>query len=161
MTKLDFSILDTNNPETIVFVDESQYGESPIFPTLKIKFPNLDKEYSAIIKPEKVNVLFTNSIGYNYTRTEFPDGLYELSYKIEKHSCPVVKCYLRTEKVFKQLKEFVALTNKDDSFYEKLGEISLILYASKLEVELNPKQAIEGLKTVKLLLENYVSAMPK
>lgn len=156
MTKLDFSILETNNTETIVFVDESEYGENPIFPTLKIKFPNLEKDYFVIIKPEKVNVLFTNTVGYNNSKTEFPDGIYEFSYKIEKYNCLVVKRYLRTEKVFKQIKEFVNLTNKDESFYEKLAEIYLILLSSKLEADKNPNQAVEGLKTVIKLLDDYV-----
>ena len=150
MKKLDFSILETNNPKTLVFVDESRYTDdtAPVFPTLQIKFPDIERTYKCLIKPEELNVIYTNTISFSTTCVDFPDGVYELKYSCEPHSVNYVcKRYMKVSGAYKKLKDIIAtLTNKDDKYLAELSKIQLLLLSAQLEVENNVQQANEYLK---------------
>lgn len=146
MKKLDFNILQTGNPQTLVFVDESNYAEnSVIFPTLQIKFPNIDRVYKVLIRTEKVNAIYTNMVGFSTAVSDFPDGLYELRYSIEPHSTSYVcKKYMKVDSAYKKLSDIICkITNKDDKYFNKLGEINLLLLSSQLEANCNCSLANE------------------
>ena len=153
--KLDFNILETYNSKTMVFVDESVYSDSsPIFPTLQIKFPDMEKIYKSLIRIEKVNSIYTTSLGFSTTISDFPDGVYELKYSIEPHNVSYVcKKYMKVDQAYNKLKTILCnITNKDEKYFNKLGEIHLLLLASQLEVNCNTAQASEYLKMANKLI---------
>lgn len=154
--KLNFSIIETNNPQTLLFVDESKYTEdtAPVFPTLQVKFPNIERVYKCLIRPEKLNSIYTNTLGFSLCSMDYPDGVYTLKYSCEPHNTNyIIKKYMKVSGAYKKLKEIVAsLTNKDDKYLQELSKINLLLLASQLEVESNEEQANEYLKLANKLI---------
>jgi len=154
--KLDFNILETHNPKTIVFVDESIYGDtSPIFPTLQIRMPNLEKVYKALIRTEKVNALYTTTIGFSEAISDFPDGIYEFKYSISPHNISYVcKKVIKVDQAYSDLKKINSNINcKDDVYFSKLAEIHLLLLSSQIEVENNSDEASKKLELAKKLIK--------
>lgn len=153
--KLDFNILETNNPKTLVFVDESIYNDlSPIFPTLQVRFPDMEKVYKTLIRTEKVNSIYTTSIGFSTAISNFPDGVYDLKYSIEPHNINYVcKKYMKVDNAYTSLKEIACnINNKDEKYFSKLGEIHLLLLSAQLEVNCDSCQANEYLKLANKLI---------
>lgn len=154
--KLDFNILDTHNSKTFVFVDESIYGDtSPIFPTLQIRFPNLQKIYKQLIRTEKVNTIYSTSIGWADAIIDFPDGLYEFKYSISPHNTLFVcKKYMKVDVAYNELKKINCSINcKDDKYFSKLAEIHLLLLSSQLEATCDSDEAIKKLELAKKLIK--------
>jgi len=154
MKRLDFSILPTSNSKTLVFVDESKYTDSPVFPTLQVKFPDIERTYKVLISPEKLNVLYTTTLGFSTCNTDFPDGVYEMKYSYEPHNTNYVcKKYMKVDVAYNDLKSIISeITNKDDKYFSKLNEINLLLLSAQLEVEFDTNQAIEYLKLANKLI---------
>ncbi len=155
MKKLNFGIIETHNPQTIVFVDESKYTDSPVFPSLQIKFPDIERVYKCLITPEKVNAIYTTTVGFSSVCSDFPDGVYELRYSYEPHNTNYVcKKYMKVSKAYKTLKEILSeVSVKDEKYLEQITKIDLLLTASQLEVESNTQQSIEDLKLANKLLK--------
>lgn len=153
--KLDFNILETQNPKTLVFVDESDYSDiSPIFPMLQVRFPDMEKSYKALIRTEKVNSIYTTTLGFSSAVSNFPDGVYDLKYSIEPHNISYVcKKYMKVDNAYSTLKDIVCgITDKDDKYFSKLGEIHLLLLSAQLEVNCDSCQANEYLKTANKMI---------
>ena len=153
--KIDFNILETGNPKTLVFVDESLYSDlSPIFPTLQVKFPDMEKAYKQLIRTEKVNSIYTTTLGFSSVISDFPDGVYDLKYSIEPHNINYIcKKYMKIDQALSKLKDVVCgLTNKDEKYFNKLGEINLLLLSAQLEVNCDSCQANEYLKLANKLI---------
>jgi hypothetical protein len=154
--KLDFNILETHNSKTLVFVDESIYGDTtPIFPTLQIRMPGLEKVYKQLIRTEKVNVLYSTSIGWADVVTDFPDGVYEFKYSIHPNNILFVcKKFIKLDTAYNDLKKINCNINcKDDKYFSKLAEIQLLLLSCQLEVECNSEEAIKKLDLAKKLIK--------
>lgn len=153
--KIDFCILETYNPNTIVFVDESNYGDtSPIFPTLQVRFPNLEKVYKVLIKPDKVNTFYSTHLGWSSAITEFPDGIYEFKYSIEPHNT-LFKCkkVMKVDRAYSDLKKINnMLSCKDEKYFSKLAEIHLLLVSAQLDVDTNAIEANNKLELAKKLI---------
>lgn len=153
--KIDFNVLQTNSTKTIVFVDESNYAEFPVFPTLQVKFPDVDKVYKCLISPEKLNIITMEKL--NAGIGSFPDGIYELKYSIEPHKCnfKFIK-YMKVDKILERLK--LLYINKVD--LKLLNEIYFLITSSQLSVDTNSDASLEFLKTalhlIKKLECNYV-----
>ena len=154
--KIDFNVLETQNPKTLVFVDESDYGDSsPIFPTLQVRFPDMQRVYKVMIRKEKVNTIYTTTLGFSTAVSDFPDGVYELKYSIEPHNTLYVcKKIIKVDVAYTELKKIsCSITCKDDKYFSKLGEIHLLLLSSQLEVECNTDEANKKLQLAKKLIK--------
>lgn len=101
-TALNFEILDINNTKTIVFLDASSYMEAPVSPILQVIPPGANRYYVAQIQPSQINALDSLSLGMSdFLGTscpmDFPDGVYQFSYKIQPYNFYCVSKYvLRT-----------------------------------------------------------------
>jgi len=86
---LDFEILETGNPKTLVFVDSSQYMESPDRPLLEVFLPGFHKYLLTNVVSSQVNTFNSSTLGLNKTLNinflqDLPDGVWSFRYKI----CP-------------------------------------------------------------------------
>lgn len=150
---LDFSILETYNPEVINFVDESEYFQLPKLPLVEITFNG--KLYQAIIKPNFFNSLHTTTIGYSQTICEFPDGIYEIKYSVAPNNVVfVIKYIYKQDQIYKKIQDVWNKSEKFDKVLDKLSEIELLLKAAKFEVVSNPVQAVELYKQADIFLSN-------
>lgn len=100
---LNFDIIPTGNPKTLVFADASDYYKSPELPILQIVPPGFTKHFTINIEFGKINILSSATIGLTdilkcEPNADLLDGIYELNYKI----CPyeffsLTKHYLKTD----------------------------------------------------------------
>lgn len=93
---LDFEILDTGNPKTLVFVDSSEYYQEPERPLLEVTLPGYSKYFLLNVVARKVNTFNSNTIGLTETLNShnlvaLPDGVWTLKFKV----CPYDKVYIQ------------------------------------------------------------------
>jgi hypothetical protein len=152
--ELDFEILETGNPKTLVFVDSSEYMEEPERPLLEVVLPGHTKYLLVNVQARKVNTFNSSTIGINEVLSEeclveLPDGVYELKYKI----CPykhvfICKKHMRVT----QLNQKIALLHskidladchiKDDVELQKeLFRIYSLIEGAKAVVNYNSVKA--------------------
>lgn len=168
---LDFSILETNSPQTLVFLDTSEYFENPEQPLLEITLPGQNKYFLVNIAARKVNTFNSNTIGLtevleNCNLIDLPDGVYKFKYKI----CPYqyvnrIKYHLRTTVFQKSLNILLdSLEDSDCSARQEkklkatLIETFLLIESAKASAELGHVDKAsdkyqQALKTVNTLLD--------
>lgn len=144
---LNFFILDTNDPKSMVFVDASEYIENPEKPILEIVLPGMNKYLLVNISPRKVNTFTSNT--FNLTPTilnecetiDLPDGIYRFKYKI----CPYkyinrVKYYLRITSLSNKLNHILDKLDCEIELSEKLKQeiidILILIESAKASAEL-------------------------
>ena len=93
---LDFEILPVPNAKTLVFLDSSDYMETPERPLLELTLPGYNRYFLANIVAQQINTLNSNTIGLTETLSNtnlaaLPDGVWTLKYKI----CPYDKVYVQ------------------------------------------------------------------
>ena len=113
---IDFDIIRTGNPKTLVFVDSSNYIEEPDRPLLEIIFPGYNKFLLANVVARQVNTFNSNTLGFTDLLNvdclvELPDGVYRLKYKV----CPYTVNY-KVKHIFRS----VLLEEKLKFIYDKL-----------------------------------------
>jgi len=157
MTTLDFILIKDLNPNRILFLDTSDYSSTPISPTLHVKFPDFNKEYSTPIQFGQVNIINTARLKFSESITEFPDGPYHLTFEVNNKQCRESKCVFITTKAYSQLSEMLTeidYTNKD--LLEIINKINLYLQGAESVVNSNETQAIELYKQATNLLKCHV-----
>lgn len=131
---LDFEIIPTGNPKTLVFLDSSDYFREPERPLLEITLPGYSKYFLVNITARRLNTFNSNTIGLtdllnNDQLVTLPDGIYTYKYKI----CPYdetykVKKVFRTTLIEQELNDlFLQIENPENiTFDEKLFEYRLV-----------------------------------
>jgi len=151
---LDFEILDTGNPKTLVFVDASEYMEEPERPLLEVTMPGYDKYSLVNVNAKHVNTFNSSTLKINMVLNQnclvdLPDGVWHFNYKI----CPyqyvhVSKYYLRTA-LLKQkmayLQDRIDLADcevkEDSDLKSQILNVYVLLEGAKDVVNKNPKKA--------------------
>lgn len=92
---LDFEILETGNPKTLVFVDSSEYIKAPDRPLLEVFLPGFNKYLLTNVVASQVNTFNSSTLGLNKVLNinfiqELPDGVWSFRYKI----CPYDLIYI-------------------------------------------------------------------
>jgi hypothetical protein len=87
--RLDFEILETGNPKTLVFLDSSEYVGNPDRPLLEVYLPGFNKYLLTNVVANQVNTFNSNTLGLNNALDinflqDLPDGVWSFRYKI----CP-------------------------------------------------------------------------
>lgn len=151
---LDFEIIPTGNPKTLVFLDSSDYFREPEKPLLEITLPGYSKYFLVNIIARKLNTFNSNTIGLtellnNDCLVDLPDGIYTHKYKI----CPYdetykIKKFFRTTLLEKQLDNLYDqienpenLTPDERTFEYKLVEIHSGIIGAQGVVEKDEKKA--------------------
>jgi hypothetical protein len=141
---LNFDILDTGNPRTLIFLDSSEYFEEPDRPLLEVTLPGYTKYFLLNVAARKVNTFNSNTIGLTETLNShnlvnLPDGLWTLKFKV----CPYDKVYvqkyhLRTvtlENNIQKIFDFVELSDcdieKDEKYQSAIIDIFILLESAK------------------------------
>jgi hypothetical protein len=120
--EIDFEIINTGNPKTIVFMDSSSYFEAPDRPLLQITPPGFSKFFTVNIAYGKLNTLNSNIIGLSHVLdtsalVDLPDGVWTFVYRI----CPydkifITKFHLRTVHLKKKLNQLFDLAGTECDF---------------------------------------------
>lgn len=149
---LDFEILETGNPKTLVFVDSSQYIESPDRPLLEVFLPAFNKYLLVNVIPGQVNTFNSSTLGLNSALQinflqDLPDGVWSFRYKI----CPydfifIDKKHIRVTQLICKLSEVYNTISIDgcecptqiDVFIQKqLTRIHILIEGAKAVVNLD------------------------
>lgn len=151
---LEFDIIPTGNPKTLVFADASLYIAEPERPLLEVLLPGYNKYFLVNIEAKVVNTLNSSTLGYNKAlfsdgMLDLPDGVWHFTYKI----CPydyarVNKSILRTTLLEIKLAElydkidYEDLSSDEKKDYEhNFTRIHILLEAGKLTANHSPKKA--------------------
>lgn len=92
---LSFEILEGGNPQTVLFMDTSQYYKIPESPIVEITPPGYTNPFLTNIDFGKINVLNSSTIGISDILetgclVDLPDGVWKFKYKI----CPYDQVYV-------------------------------------------------------------------
>lgn len=159
--KIDFSILDDNNPDTLIILDKSTYLDTPEKPLLDITLPGYTGFIEVPYKPSTISLYNSDSL----TLTEpcedgslsaLPDGVYQITMKI----CPydefyATKCYLKTSSFNAAYEELlITFTDSTETCYdhkllrEEIIDIDILIQSAKAEANLsNIEKASEKYRT--------------
>ena len=102
--KIDFSVLDDNNPETLIILDKSTYLDVPEKPLLDIILPGYTGYVEVPYTPSTISLYDSDSLSLTEpcedgSTSGLPDGVYQIKMKI----CPyddffTDKCFLKSSK---------------------------------------------------------------
>jgi len=162
---IDFEIIPTGNPKTLVFLDSSDYFREPEKPLLEIILPGYSKYFLVNITARKLNTFNSNTIGLTELLNDdclvdLPDGIYTFKYKI----CPYDEAYkikrvFRTTLIEKQLDELYDLIDNpenitaDERILEyKLVEIHAGITGAQAVVEKDERKANSYYKIAQKLI---------
>lgn len=151
---LDFEIIPTGNPKTLVFIDSSDYFTEPEKPLLEVTLPGYSKYFLVNIVARKVNTFNSNTVGLTDLLNDddivdLPDGIYSFRYKI----CPYDKAFVdkkhfRTTLIDQKLASLydqidtTDCSTKEDRIHEyNLVEVHALIEGAKAIVNKNEKKA--------------------
>lgn len=143
--KLDFEILPTSNPKTLLFMDASEYMDQPDRPLLEVTFPGHTKYFLVNVAASKINTFNSNTLGYSERfdtncLVELPDGVYTLKFKV----CPydqvfLQKYHLRTVQLRRDLRKLLTNLNCDisESMSRDIVDLMLLIETAEANAEEN------------------------
>lgn len=146
---LDFEILETNNPKTIVFMDSSNYFTNPTTPVLQLQRPGHNDLITVNVDFGKVNTFNSHTLGItDILRGDdtvvLEDGVWKAIYRI----CPynelyVTKHFVRFEylneclfKIYENL-DTECCEDKYNSVKKQLMDIYILMESAKGNAYLN------------------------
>lgn len=137
---LDFEIIESRNAKKIIFLDASDYFEQPESPLLQILLPGHRKYFLVNIEAGRINTFNSHTVGFTSILSlddlvEFPDGVYEFTYKV----CPyktvnVTKYILRTTKFDETLSKVyskIDCSDEKDCIKKELLDIHILIESAK------------------------------
>jgi hypothetical protein len=167
-THLDFEILETGNPKTLVFVDSSQYIQPPDRPLLEVFLPGFNKYLLTNVVANEVNTFNASTLGLGTTlNTNFlqdlPDGVWSFRFKI----CPYEfvftdKKHMRVTYLMSKLSRLYAEISIDgcecpdrtDVYIQKqLTRIHILIEASKSIVNIDSVKAFRYYQLANKLID--------
>lgn len=168
---IDFYILESNDPKTIVLLDRSTYLDAPEQPTLKITLPGFTGSVNIPYTPNGINVLNSDSLNLtepcDYDATApLPDGVYQITMQI----CPFEqlfnkKCYLKVTQFYaeygKILLNFDVTNNTydQDKLKAEIIDMDILIQSARAEVTNNSIE--RGVKKYQAALKKLASIKRK
>jgi hypothetical protein len=172
---LDFSILETGNAKTLVFIDESSYKDpQPERPLLEITMPGYTKYFLANIDAKQVNTLNSSTIGWNQVLVEsglvdLPDGIWKFKYKI----CPYpyvykVKNVIRVTQLLKKIETVLneidlseSSSKEEDDFQVTLSRVYILIAGAKAAVNKDSNKAYGYYQLADKLVQKLINKFCK
>lgn len=171
---LDFEILETGNPKTLVFVDASQYMEEPERPLLEVVMPGYNKYTIVNVTAKRVNTFNSSTLKINQVLDQdclinLPDGVWELKYKI----CPYTKVYVvKRHMRISLLKEKLAhledqidladcQVKDDENIKADLVNVYMLIEGAKNVVNRNPTKASKYYQLADKLVSKLIDKLCK
>lgn len=167
---LDFEIIETGNPETLVFVDSSQYMEEPDGPLLEITMPGYDKYFLVPYVSRNVNVFNSGTLGlnqvlFNNEYLPLPDGIWFIKQKI----CPYkyifrTKKYMRVTQLLNKLGQLYAeiditdcAEKNNNQLQIELTRVHALIEGARLVVNIDDKKAYNNYRLADRLVNSLLS----
>ena len=161
--KIDFAILENNNPKTIVLLDQSHYLDVPEKPMLFVTLPGYTGHVEIPYVPNTIITLDSDSLKLteecDYEElAELPDGVYQIRMGV----CPydelyIKKCYLKTTKL--DCKFHNLLLSYDDC--ECMDEKTLKSQIVDADILIQSAKAEIGMCNVEKATSKYKIALSK
>lgn len=169
---LDFEIVPTGNPKTLVFVDASQYMGVPERPLLEITLPGYSRYFLVNVTASAVNTFNSNTIGLTSllngdSLVNLPDGIYSFRYKICPYTLAFInKNFFRTTLLEDRL---AVLYDRLDgcsscspkSVLSDLAEVVALIEGAKIMVNKNEKKANDFYKLASRLIDGVMCDIDK
>lgn len=145
--RIDFSVLDDNNPDTIIILDKSTYLDTPQKPLIDITLPGFTGYIEVPYNYGKLSLYNSDSLSITTPTDDgslapLPDGVYQITMKIcpyDNSNFNTSRCYLKTSQ-FNAAYEAVLLSypwsnscydSKDIS--QQMVDTDLLLQSAKAE----------------------------
>lgn len=151
---LDFEIIPTGNPKTLVFIDSSSYFSEPEKPLLEVTLPGYSKYFLLNVVARKVNTFNSNTIGLTSLLNDgelidLPDGIYSFRYKICPYDLAYIdKKFFRTTLIEFKLADLYDKIEKEDCtvredivLQQQLAEVVVLIEGAKALANKNEKKA--------------------
>lgn len=153
---LDFEILETGNPKTLVFVDSSQYIGPPDRPLLEVFLPGFNNYLLTNVASGVVNTFNSSTLGLNETLKinflqDLPDGVWQFRYKIcpynyvfvDKKHMRVTQLTIKLRDVYNKLslEACDCPTQQDVYLQNRLNQINVLIEGAKSVVNLDSTKA--------------------
>ena len=144
---LDFSILESSDKH-ILFIDDSCYDEvAPDNPIVKVWFPSISANYSALIRPGEINKLSTKNLGYSGEVASMPDGIYTLEYQVN-YAPSVTKKHVKFSRAKELLNKYLIENELNQDVINKMYKIDIMMQAAEAIVNTDKDAALDYYNTV-------------
>lgn len=167
---LDFEIIPTGNPKTLVFIDSSNYFSEPEKPLLEVTLPGYSKYFLLNVVARKVNTFNSNTIGLTSllngdVLVDLPDGIYSFRYKI----CPYDKAFIdkkffrttliefKLADLYDQLEKEDCTRKEDKELQQQLAEIVVLIEGAKALANKNEKKATKFYQLADSLISSLLN----
>jgi hypothetical protein len=171
---IDFEVIPTGNPKTLVFIDSSEYYKEPERPLLEITLPGYNKYFLVNVIASKVNTFNSNTIGLTEALNggklvDLPDGAYRLRFKV----CPYEflfkdKIFFRTtlieqklSSLYDQIEATDCSKKNDEAILSDLVEIHALIEGAKAVACRNEKKANDFYKLATALIDRILNKLCK
>lgn len=153
---LDFEVIGSNNPKSLLVVDKSEWGILADRPAaIYIKTPGVEKEVSYYLGKNQVNVFNSITLGINcgdpkFTYLNLPDGIYDITIKGSPSTYSFSRKYLKSDMIRLNLDKIWARTNllceePDEDVMEKIKMVEFFLTAAESNTRLGNFGAVDEL----------------
>lgn len=145
--KIDFSVLDDNNPDTLIILDKSNYLDTPEKPLLDITLPGYTGYIEVPYKPSQISLYNSDSLNLTIPQdgdclAALPDGVYQLTMKI----CPydeffTTRYHLKSSQFNIAYQEILLLYDDNTSCYSQqdlqaaIIELDILIQSAKAETD--------------------------
>ncbi len=171
---IDFEIVPTGNPKTLVFIDSSNYISEPDRPLLEVLMPGYDKFLVANVVARQVNTFNSNTIGFTDLLNsdillDLPDGVYTLKYQV----CPYttnfkIKSICRTalleEKlvyIYEKIEASACTTKHDKEILAQLAEVHMLIEGCHYIADADQRKATEFYALADRLVKHIIKKLEK
>lgn len=159
---IDFEVLNTGNPQTLIVCDTSEYGQ--VYnkaAIIEIVLPSGDKVTHYVSKNN--NNVFNSSNLYLSNVGQYinlPDGLYTISIKASPDTFNKTRTYLKTDSLELNIAEAFSSVGMDikEELLNYLIKVEFFIKAAKAAVRLGQnKKAISYYNLAKSLHDEYIN----
>lgn len=144
--KIDFAVLETNDPKKLVLLDQSNYLDVAEKPMLFITPPGFTGHLEVPYTPNSLIILDSDKIGltepcnYDYL-ANLPDGVWQITMAV----CPykelfAKKCYLKTTQLEAQYRDLLLKLDvgspcmEDKKLKENIIDLDILIQSAKAEI---------------------------
>lgn len=154
--KLQFEVLNTFNPKTLLIADQSEWGilgnRASI---IEIKRPGSEDVYTYYLGKNQLNVFNSKTLGINPGKpademVDLPDGIYDITIKGSPSSYSANRKYLKTDSMRLNIDKVwaragVLCDDEDDDVIEKIKEIEFVLTVAESSMRLGNFDTVQQL----------------
>lgn len=154
--KLEFEVINTNNPKNLRIDDQSEWGILADRPAIiNIKAPGRDEPVTHYLGKNQINMFNSMTLGINcddpdHKFINVPDGIYDIQIVGSPSTYHFERKYLKTDIMRLNLDKVwaragILCDHEDDDLMEKIKEVEFVLAAAESNTRLGNTQEAEEL----------------